>query len=77
MNAAVYQYNPNDGYVAVVTAYAETLARRARDAVPRTIMRSRCSSGSAAGTVRLPVGYAQSAPIDAAAYLATNPADAA
>ncbi len=34
MAAAVYQYNPNDGYVAVVTAYAESLPRRTR-AVPR------------------------------------------
>ena len=25
MAAAVYEYNPNDGYVAVVTAYAESL----------------------------------------------------
>ena len=75
MNAAVYQYNPNDGYVAVVTAYAETL--RDEPALYRGLHAFQVFFGSAAGTVRLPVGYAQSTPIDAATYLAANPADAA
>ncbi len=75
MQAAVYQYNPNDGYVAVVTAYAEAL--RDEPALYRGLHSFQVFFGSSAGTVRLPVGYAQSAPIDAAAYLAANPADAA
>jgi membrane-bound lytic murein transglycosylase B len=75
MNAAVYQYNPNDGYVAVVTAYAETL--RDEPGLYRGLHAFQVFFGSAAGTVRLPVGYTQSGPIDAAAYLAANPADAA
>ncbi len=75
MNTAVYQYNPNEGYVAVVTAYAENL----RD-VPGLYAGYHAFQvffGTSAGTVRLPVGYSQPAPIDAAAYLAANPADAA
>ena len=75
MNAAVFQYNPNDGYVAVVTAYAENL----RD-VPelyRGYHTFQVFFGTSAGTVRLPIGYSQSTPIDAAGYLAASPADAA
>ena len=33
--------------------------------------------GSAAGTVRLPIGYYASQPIDAASYLAAHPEDLA
>lgn len=75
MAAAVYQYNPNDGYVAVVTAYADSL-----DAEPELYPGYhgfQVFYGSSAGTVRLPIGYAETAPTDAAAYLAANPADAA
>jgi membrane-bound lytic murein transglycosylase B len=75
MNAAVYQYNPNDGYVAVVTAYAETL--RDEPGLYRGLHAFQVFFGTSAGTVRLPVGYAQSGPIDAAAYLAAKPTDAA
>lgn len=75
MAAAIYQYNPNEGYVAVVTAYAENL----RD-VPELYAGYHAFQvffGTSAGTVRLPIGYSQAAPIEAAAYLAANPADAA
>ncbi len=75
MNAAVYQYNPNDGYVAVVTAYAEAL--RDEPLLYRGLHAFQVFFGSAAGTVRLPIGYSQSTPIDAAGYLAANPGDAA
>ncbi len=75
MNAAVYQYNPNDGYVAVVTAYAEAL--RDEPLLYRGFHAFQVFYGSAAGTVRLPIGYSQSTPIDAAGYLAADPADAA
>jgi len=75
MNAAVYQYNPNDGYVAVVTAYAENLRR-----VPelyRGYHAFQVFFGTNAGTVRLPIGYSQPTPIDAASYLTAHPSDAA
>ena len=74
MAAALYQYNPNDGYVAVVTAYAESF----RDE-PELLAGHHAFQvffGSSAGTVRLPIGYRETAPIDAAAYLAANPHDA-
>lgn len=74
MPAALYQYNPNDGYVAVVTAYAENL----RDApqLYGAYHAFQVFYASAAGTVRLPVGYAATSPIDAAAYLVAHPDDA-
>jgi hypothetical protein len=74
MHAAVYQYNPNDGYVAVVTAYAESL--RDEPQLYGGFHAFQVFFGSAAGTVRLPIGYSQSTPIDAAVYLAAHPADA-
>ena len=75
MAAAVYQYNPNDGYVAVVTAYAESLRDEPELYVGYHAFQ--VFFGSAAGTVRLPIGYSEPAPIDAASYLAANPQDAA
>ena len=75
MAAAVYEYNPNDGYVAVVTAYAESF-RDEPELYPGHHA-FQVFFGSSAGTVRLPIGYAETAPIDAAAHLATNPQDAA
>ncbi len=75
MAAAVYQYNPNDGYVAVVTAYAESL--RDQPELYAGYHGFQVFFGTSAGTVRLPVGYAEVEPIDAATYLAANPHDAA
>ena len=75
MAAAVYQYNPNDGYVAVVTAWAESLRDEPELYVGYHAFQ--VFFGSAAGTVRLPIGYSEPAPIDAASYLASNPQDAA
>ena len=75
MDAAVHQYNPNDGYVAVVTAYAENL--RDVPALYGGYHGFQVFTSSAAGTVRLPIGYTQPAPIDAAAYLVDHPDDAA
>jgi membrane-bound lytic murein transglycosylase B len=75
MDAALHEYNPNDGYVAVVTAYAENL----RD-VPELYggyHGFQVFTSSAAGTVRLPIGYSQPTPVDAAAYLVDHPDDAA
>ena len=75
MAAAVYEYNPNDGYVAVVTAYAENL--RDEPELYPGYHAFQVFVGTSAGTVRLPVGYSESAPIDAASHLADHPADAA
>ncbi len=75
MAAALYQYNPNDGYVAVVTAYAESL--RDEPELYTGYHAFQVFVGTSAGTVRLPVGYSQAAPIDAAGYLVSNPQDAA
>jgi hypothetical protein len=75
MRAAVWQYNPNELYVAMVTAYAEAMAADPRayegfhayEVIVRT----------AAGDIRLPDGFAAAEPVDAAAYLAINPQDRA
>lgn len=75
MAAALYQYNPNEGYVAIVTAYAESL-RDEPELFPG-YRGFQVFFGSSAGTIRLPIGYSESAPIDAAAYLAAHPDDAA
>ena len=75
MAAAVYQYNPNDGYVAVITAYAESF-RDDPELYPGHHA-FQVFFGSSAGTVRLPIGYTETMPIDAAAYLTSNPQDAA
>jgi hypothetical protein len=75
MAAAVYQYNPNDGYVAVVTAYAQSL--RDEPELYSGYHAFQVFFGTSAGTVRLPVGYSRTSPIDVAEYLAANPQDAA
>jgi hypothetical protein len=75
MAAALYEYNPNDGYVAVVTAYAENL--REEPQLYTGYHAFQVFFGSSAGTVRLPVGYSHVVPIDAVAYLADHPDDAA
>jgi hypothetical protein len=75
MAAALYEYNPNDGYVAVVTAYAESL--RDEPELYAGYHAFQVFFGSSAGTVRLPVGYSRAAPIDATEYLESHPQDAA
>ena len=75
MAAAVYQYNPNDGYVAVVTAYAESL--RDEPELYSGYHAFQVFFGASVGTVRLPIGYSETSPIDAAKYFASNPRDAA
>ncbi len=75
MASALYQYNPNDGYVAVVTAYAESL--RDEPELYPGYHAFQVFFGTSAGTVRLPVGYSETTPIAAAGYLASNPQDAA
>jgi membrane-bound lytic murein transglycosylase B len=75
MAAAVYQYNPNDGYVAVVRAYAESL--RDEPELYTGYHAFQVFFTTSAGTVRLPVGYSQTSPVDVAAYLESNPQDRA
>ena len=75
MAAAVYQYNPNEGYVALVTAYAENL--RAVPALYDGYHAWQVFSSTSAGTVRIPVGFTAAEPVDAAEHLAAHPDDAA
>jgi hypothetical protein len=71
MDAALYGYNPNRGYVGSVTAYAANL--RADERAYAGYHAWEVYVATTAGTVRLPVGYAEPEPIDAAAWLAANP----
>jgi hypothetical protein len=75
MAAALHVYNPNDSYVATVTAFAENL--RDDPQLYAAYHEWQVFVASAAGTVRLPVGYSETQPVDAVAYLADHPGDAA
>ena len=74
MPAALHEYNPNDSYVATVTAFAENMRDNPR--LFAAYRQWQVFYSTSAGTVRLPVGYSQTAPIDAATYLAEHPVDA-
>jgi hypothetical protein len=74
MQAALYEYNPNATYVATVTAFAENM--RDNPLLYGAYRQWQVFYGTSAGTVRLPVGYSEPAPIDAVAYLAEHPDDA-
>ena len=73
MQAAVHEYNPNDSYVATVTAFAENL--RDNPQLYTAYREWQVFYATSAGTVRLPVGYSAAGPIDAATYLAEHPDD--
>ena len=75
MQAALHEYNPSDSYVATVTAFAENM--RDNPQLYPAYRQWQVFYTSSAGTIRLPVGYSQPQPIDAAAYLADHPQDAA
>ncbi len=75
MGAALYGYNPNAGYVGSVTAYAANMM--ADPMAYRGYHAWEVYVGSAAGTVRLPVGYASDTPIDAIDYVRAHPDDTA
>jgi hypothetical protein len=75
MPAALHDYNPNDSYVATVTAFAENM--RDNPNLFATYRAWQVFYGTSAGTIRLPVGYSQTEALDAAAYLAEHPGDAA
>ena len=74
MQAALHEYNPSDTYVATVTAFAENM--RDNPNLYAAYHEWQVFYSSAAGTIRLPIGYSQAHPIDAAAYLADHPQDA-
>jgi hypothetical protein len=73
MHAALFQYNPNEGYVGAVTAYAMNLIADERALVGYHGWD--VFSTTNVGTVRLPVGYTAGAPVDAAAYVRDHPED--
>lgn len=75
MAAALHVYNPNDSYVATVTAFAENL--RDNPQLYAAYRQWQVFYSSAAGTIRLPVGYSETQPVDAAAYVAGHPDDLA
>jgi membrane-bound lytic murein transglycosylase B len=75
MLAALRAYNPNEGYVGAVDAYARNLL--ADPGALRGYHAWEVYVTTAAGTVRLPVGFAAGEPVDAAAYLAEHPEDRA
>ena len=73
MEAALYGYNPNEGYVGSVTALASNLM--ADPLAYRGYHAWEVYVASTAGTVRLPVGYASDVPVDAVEYVRTHPED--
>ena len=70
---AVRRYNPNDAYIASVLAYASNMAADERAYLGYHGWQ--VFVGSAAGSLRLPVGYVASERVDAAAYVAAHPDD--
>ena len=74
MPAALHDYNPNDTYVATVTAFAENMHDNPQ--LYNAYHAWQVFYTTSAGTVRLPIGYSEAQPIDAADYLADHPADA-
>ena len=75
MAGAVHHYNPNDAYVAAVTAFAENM--RDQPARYAAYHAWQVFVSTSVGVVRLPVGYSQTQPIDAAVYVADHPDDLA
>ncbi len=73
MQAALYGYNPNNGYVGAVTAYAQ--AMQADEGAYLGFHGWQVFYGTSEGTVRLPVGYSAIAPIDVQVYLRDHPED--
>jgi membrane-bound lytic murein transglycosylase B len=74
MPAALHEYNPNDSYVATVTAFAENM--RDNPQLYDAYREWQVFYASSAGPIRLPVGYSQAQAIDAATYLVDHPDDA-
>ncbi|MEY2583920.1 MAG: hypothetical protein QOE09_3769 [Ilumatobacteraceae bacterium] len=75
IQVALQAYNPNESYVATVTAFAENM--RDNPNLYNAYREWQVFYSSAAGTVRLPIGYDQSQPVAAATYIAEHPDDLA
>ena len=75
MRAALKLYNPSDTYVETVTAFAENM--RDNPKLYAVYRQWQVFYSTSAGTVRLPVGYREAQPIDAATYLVSHPEDTA
>jgi membrane-bound lytic murein transglycosylase B len=75
MQAALHAYNPNDTYVATVTAFAENM--RDNPQLFSSYHEWQVFYSSSAGVIRLPIGYSEAQPIGAADYLLIHPDDAA
>lgn len=75
MLGALYGYNPNDGYVGAVDAYARLMLLDER--AYAGFHAWEVYVGSEAGTIRLPVGYRAAAPISATGYALAFPEDVA
>jgi hypothetical protein len=73
MVRALRAYNPNDGYVGSVIAYAANIAADERAYVGYHAWEVYVSTS--AGAVHLPVGYSAGEPLDAATYLAAAGTD--
>ena len=73
LTTAVRRYNPNDAYIASVLAYASNMAADERAYLGYHGWQ--VFVGSVAGSLRLPVGYAATERVDAAAYVAAHPED--
>lgn len=73
MPAALNAYNPNSAYVGAVLAYAQNM--QADELAYLGYHGWQVFYGTNVGTVRLPVGYASSAEIDATEYVAAHPED--
>lgn len=73
MQAALYGYNPNNGYVGAVTVYAQ--AMQADERAYLGFHGWQVFYGTSEGTVRLPVGYSAIAPLDVQAYVRDHPED--
>ena len=74
MQAALHEYNPSASYVAIVTAFADNM--RDNPQLYPAYREWQVFYTSSAGSIRLPIGYNATQPIDAAAYLAEHPGDA-
>ena len=74
MHAALFGYNPNEGYVGAVTAYASNLM--ADPLAYRGYHAWEVYVASTIGTVHLPLGYTSTTPVDVVEYVRTHPDDA-
>jgi hypothetical protein len=75
MQVALHEYNPNDSYVATVTAFAENM--RDNPQLYHAYREWQVFYASAVGTIRLPIGYDEAQALDAATYVADHPDDLA